>query len=737
MKKILWLLPVVLALPALAVIPQFWETRTYNQFRRGELTDLSVTGDGQLVLAPSFDVVFDTPDPIIFSAVTDRDGNVYLGTGHDGKVYKVDDGGNGSVLADLDELDVLALALGDDDALFAATSPNGRVYRIASDGDSEVFFEPDVRYIWSMVFDREGRLLVATGDDGVIYRVDDDGESEIFYDSDETHIITMAMDRAGNVIAGGDPKGYVYKISEGGQPFVLYDSGMREVRSVVVADDGTIYAASLNPPSGPGLGGPEPAVTQGGGPGASVSITVGTEQGAFAAQNGNAQGNAGGATAAGRGRGNGRGGGGNAGGAGDQSVILQITPGGAVSRIWESDDEMVFALLPTPDRLLFSTGTRGRIYSLQTPELPTLLLESTEEQTTRLLADGDRIFATSSNAGKLFELGDSAATSGYYESVVRNTGATSSWGKASWTGAGVEILTRSGNTSSPDQTWSDWAALMVDGGVTSPRARFVQWRAVLSPDGNESPRLSSVTLPYLQQNFRPEVSEINVYRSGIGLQALPAGNNNAGTGNRLNRGGISGRVLPARPRPAARTVVQPGAQSLRWTAQDENNDVLIYSILYRAGNEGEWKELEAGIKESYYTLEPDTLPDGIYVFRVVASDVGSNPPGRALSGQMETRPFAMDSTPPGVTVEQRGLERRQVNLYVDASDETSTLKQAEVSVDAGQWQPVFPVDGIVDSRSEIFEFSSFELDSGEHVVAFRIYDQNDNLGIGKVIVQIP
>ena len=58
-------------------------------------------------------------------------------------------------------------------------------------------------------------------------------------------------------------------------------------------------------------------------------------------------------------------------------------------------------------------------------------------------------------------------------------------------------------------------------------------------------------------------------------------------------------------------------------------------------------------------------------------------------------------------------------------------------MDAGQWQPVFPLDGIVDSQSEIFEFSSLELDSGEHVVAFRIYDQNENVGIGKTIVQIP
>ena len=735
MKKILWLFPVVLALPALGVIPEFWETRTYNAFRRGELSGLSVTGDGQLTLAPSFDLVFDTPDPIIFSAATDRDGNIYLGTGHDGKVYKVDDGGAGTVFADFDELDVLALALGDDDTLFAATSPNGKVYRISANGDTDVFFEPEARYIWSLVFDRAGRLLVATGDSGVIYRVNDDGVSDIFYDSEETHIITMAMDQAGNVIAGGDPKGYVYRISESGQPFVLHDSGMREVRSVVVAPDGTIYAALLDSGGGSGLGGPESAGTTRSAQGASVTITVAGEQGTFAAQNGNAQVTAG--AGAGRGRADARGEGGRNSGPNSQSVILRILPDGSVTRIWESANEMVFALLPRPDGLLFSTGTRGRVYSLQTPERPTLVLESTEEQTTRLFARGERIFATSSNAGKLFELGDSAGGSGTYESVVRDTGATSGWGKVAWAGSGVEILTRTGNTGSPDQTWSNWTALTAEGRVTSPGARFIQWQAVLTARRDRSPMLSSVTIPYLQQNFRPQVTEINVFRPGFGLQTLPAGNNNIAAGNALNRNGLSGRVLPTTPNRAARTVLQPGAQAFRWNTEDENNDVLVYSIYYRAGNEGEWKILIKGLTDRYYTVPPDTLPDGMYVFRFVASDVGSNPPERALTGQRETPPIAMDNTPPGVTVEQRGFENGQVNLYVDASDATSTLKQAEVSVDAGTWQPVFPVDGIVDSQSEIFEFSSLELESGEHVVAFRIYDQNENVGIGKAIVQIP
>ena len=111
------------------------------------------------------------------------------------------------------------------------------------------------------------------------------------------------------------------------------------------------------------------------------------------------------------------------GGASAQGRILEIGPDGAVTSLWQSGSEMAFALLSQEGgRLLFSTGTKGRVYTLEGSRLTTLLVESTEEQTTGLLSYGDRILATSSNAGRLFELGDAAGASGSYESIVRNTG---------------------------------------------------------------------------------------------------------------------------------------------------------------------------------------------------------------------------------------------------------------------------------------------------------------------------
>src|SRR5438876_1701013 len=733
MKKIFWLLPLAAAIPLFAVTPLFWETRTYDDFRKGKLANVSLTSDDELILAPRLDMVFNTEQTLVWSAVADSKGNVYLGTGHDGKIYKVDSSGKGAMLVDLTELDVLALAVDSKDVLYAGTSPDGKVYKIEN-GVARVFFDPKTKYIWSLVFDKQGRLLVGTGDKGVIYRVMPDGTGAPFYSTDETHIISMAMDRDGNVIAGGDPKGYIYRISPEGKAFVLYDSGMREIHSVAVASNGTIYASAMT--GEPVIAPATPPATSGNpaNPQANVTITVNStaaepEQeiqviepldsvspSTPRSQTRRSDGNA-------------------------QSAVLEILPDGVVNTLWRSRDEMVFSVLPHEGKLLFSTGAKGRIYSVEGPRNTTLLLESTEEQTTRLVQAGNQLYAASANIGKLFRIGNTLATSGTYESSIKDTDAVSSWGKLTWRSDDknlIEISTRTGNTSVPDKTWSEWQPVDVVGASASPKARFVQWKAALKSDGTKSPRLGSVKVPYLQQNFRPEVTNIDVLTSGVALQKVPLNqgtniNPNDPATIRANARAGQPRIQPIPPR----RVPQRGAQSFQWTATEKNQDTLTYDLYYRAENERTWKLLKRDLEDNFYTINSDTLPDGTYTVRVVASDQPSNPPDLALRGEMESRPFTNDNTPPVVTMSLERTENRRVRIAIEAVDQTSTLSQAEIAIDTGDWRPVFPKDGIIDEKTESFSYLSGELSPGEHVIAFRVYDQNDNAGMAKLVVRIP
>src|SRR6266700_2050523 len=184
MKKTFWFFALMFAIPLFAVTPQFWETRKYDDFQKGKLTNLSLTSDDELALAPRFDAVFNTEQTLVWSAVADSKGNVYLGTGHDGKIFKVDPSGKGSMLARLSELDVLAVAVDNKDVVYAGASPDGKVYKIEN-GTAKEFFNPHSKYIWSLVFDKQGRLLVGTGDKGIIYRVTPDGKGSPFYNTDE------------------------------------------------------------------------------------------------------------------------------------------------------------------------------------------------------------------------------------------------------------------------------------------------------------------------------------------------------------------------------------------------------------------------------------------------------------------------------------------------------------------------------------------------------------------------
>ena len=96
-----------------------------------------------MTLAPRLDRVFDTEQPYIWSTAVDAAGNLYLGTGHDGKaVSRRRRMAEATLFYKAAELDVTALAIARDGALFAATSPDGKVYRVTSDGKAEVYFDP-------------------------------------------------------------------------------------------------------------------------------------------------------------------------------------------------------------------------------------------------------------------------------------------------------------------------------------------------------------------------------------------------------------------------------------------------------------------------------------------------------------------------------------------------------------------------------------------------------------------
>jgi len=724
---------------ALAVVtvsaggPVFWRVNTRTEIEKGDARGVSIADNGALTLAPAFNEVFDTKQAYIWSAASDTAGNIYLGTGHEGRVFKVDAAGKGTLLYKTGELDVMALAVDAQGNVYAGTAPDGKVYRITPQGDAKVFFEPKTKYIWALAFDPQGRLLVGTGDKGIIFRVTADGNGAPLVNTTQTNITALRIDSQGNIIAGTDPGGLVLRIGPDGKAFTLFDSAQREVHDLALGRNGEIYALALSESAGSGASNASPAPAS-----AAPSISTGDEGGvtitisdvqvvdssaaSSAASSSSSRGNA------------------------DQSksALYRLDANGASDVMWDSREITAFAVaLDANGRALVGTGQKGRIFSVTAGRKPTLLVQSPEAQTSRFIQAAGKLYATSSNLGKLFRVDGETSASGTYTSPVRDAQTVAAWGKVSWmSDGGVELQTRSGNTSTPDSTWSDWSTpyrTAESDTITSPRARFIQWRATLKRAGQGTqgalPRLREVTVSYLPRNLAPSINSITILPVGVGLQALPQPPADSGA----EMAGIDPQSLGTMVQIPPRRLFQKGAISLQWQAEDRNGDALEYSLYYRAassnGASSDYYPLKTGVRENYYTIDANALPDGRYIFKVVASDAPSNPGGLALSDEEETEAVEIDNTPPVVTSDAPRLEGNNVEVVFHTADTTSIIRRAEYQLDGSPWRAVFPVDGIADSKREDFRVTVALPDTRAHVIAFRAFDANANVGSAQAAIK--
>src|SRR4030095_6311468 len=77
--------------------PIVWETSGRADLLKGDARGISISDTGMLMLAPHLTEVFNTEQAFVWASSVDAQGNVYLGTGHDGKIFKISADGRGSL----------------------------------------------------------------------------------------------------------------------------------------------------------------------------------------------------------------------------------------------------------------------------------------------------------------------------------------------------------------------------------------------------------------------------------------------------------------------------------------------------------------------------------------------------------------------------------------------------------------------------------------------------------------
>jgi sugar lactone lactonase YvrE len=743
-------LGILLPVAARAEHTRYWRQTDFAEFQKGTAKGVAVRSDGKLRPAPKFDSFADPNLAYVWALRLNSKGQLYAAGGSDAKVLRLDQAGKPTTVFESAELAAQAIAFDAADNLYVGTSPDGKIYQVTPDGKKTVFFEPKTKYIWALAVDSQGALYVATGDTGEVFVVTPDGKGQLFYQSRERHARSLEFDSKGNLLIGTEPDGLIVRVEvsrktpkaapEAGTSFVLYETNKAEVTSLATDPGGNIYAASIGDKSrAPALPRISPAVAP------PTTVTTVTAAGAVISQAQPPPGQTNMvfpfpsiATAGG-------------------AEVVRVAPDGSPETLWTSREDLVLSMGLSPaGKLLLGTGDNGTVIELEGDDVYSSVATTASEQVTSLVAGpAGKVFVATANPGKIFALGPGSEPNGSFESEPFDAKIFSRWGRLTWWGDNgatdgkVAFYVRSGNTSTPEDNWSPWAGPYKGASgesVSCPAARFVQWKAVfLDTDQGLPPGISWVSLAYQPKNVAPVVDDVVVEDPGIRAAGFPMPPPGAGSATPaqlkyprasganppppMQGGDNSGSSFKNEPPPQG--FQQKGYQSVLWSARDDNDDDLVFTVYFRAESEKDWRVLKDKLTQHYYSWDTASMPDGAYYLKIVASDSPSNPADQSLWGARESDRWMVANTPPRIENLRAGSGLLNTKASFDAIAASRAIARAEYSIDAGEWQLIFPTDVLSDAPKESYFVQLPGLPPGEHTLAVQVADDFNNTAAAK------
>ena len=474
-------------------------------------------------------------------------------------------------------------------------------------------------------------------------------------------------------------RGRVYHLDAAGAVTTLFDAAEDEMRALARGADGTLWAAALS---------------------LSAVTTEGDDEDRPAPARGPVS--------------------------GGRATVYRIAPDSATVAWWTAPQPLIHALAASPAGPLVATGNRAGVFRIERVNGAAQLLAPPQAQVTALATAPDgAILAATSNPAALWKLGPAAARDGELLSAPLDARRFARFGRLRWSGSGApRFATRSGNSETPDTTWSPWKPVEAgdDGGrIGSPAARFLQWKVAL---GTPESRVSEVAIAWREPNLAPRIDEVGVAPQGQGFREGELGVRSEAVTQTLAGGQkieYSATVSPNKPIRELPMWAR-GLRSLSWRASDPNGDPLKFRVEVRREDGGEWIEIGKDLEASMFTWNTNTLPDGRYRLRVTASDAAANPIGEERTGEITSEPFTIDNTAPVIDE----LSGDGARIRGRASDSAGPVVRLEVAVDDGDWRAVAPEGGLGDSRTATFAFTLPGLTPGEHLVSVRAIDLAGN-----------
>jgi hypothetical protein len=627
-------------------------------FTGGELDGAAIESSGRLVPGLAIERVDLAGEATAYSVARAPDGTVFIGTGNEGKVYALR-GNRTELYAETGQLLVASLAIGPNGVLYAGTLPEGRIYAIDGPASVRELARPEgAEHVWALVWDDAKRTLFAgTGPTGRVYAIDPSGAASVYYDGGSGHVMALARDTDGTLYAGTDDAALVLRLEAPGRASVVYDFPGNEI-TALAARSGTIaVAANEFPPP------PRP--------------TTNTQNRSAARPK--------------PGKGS----------------LYRVGQDGRTELLLSEDEGHFTAVQNAPDgAILVAMGEDGRILRVEEDHTHTVIADVEERQVLAMDLPGagrGGVFVTGDGAAAYW-VGDWARPGGArsggqsqpdgatWTSKALDARAPARFGQVTFRGDGdITLETRTGNTETPDDTWSAWSAPMrAAGPIRSPAARFLQVRIHLG----EGASVRALTAFYLPQNQRAVVTAV-----------------------RLKNGGPHAGGRPASP---------SASYELEWTVSNPDGDPLRYRLRFRNEAGGDFRELTGGrepLTETNYRWDTSSIPDGYYVVEVEATDAPANPRELALESRERSEPILVDNGPPRI----EGFMVRNRQIVGRAIDGLGPIARLELAVDGGRFRDVLPDDHLLDTRDERLELAlPPDLAPGEHLFALRATDAAGN-----------
>ena len=107
--------------------PQFWKKEGISELLKGTLKGVSLDWKGIVFPSDKLTKLPEIREDFIFALEETKDG-IYVGTGHQGKLFFIGKDGKVKLIYDAPELDIFAITKGPKGEIYFATSPRGKIY---------------------------------------------------------------------------------------------------------------------------------------------------------------------------------------------------------------------------------------------------------------------------------------------------------------------------------------------------------------------------------------------------------------------------------------------------------------------------------------------------------------------------------------------------------------------------------------------------------------------------------